>query len=482
MNFKKTVAIATAVGALAAISVPALAFENEFHGMYRLRAMVTNFENANGGVILGKDLPGATTLFEQRARLQYTAKASDDLKLVTHFEIDSTWGDTAYQNGRGMGGAMGADTVNLETKNVYLDFNCPLTGANVKVGIQPQIDAYKGIFFNDDVAGIFASKKFGGVTATAGFSRLQDYARQVPIAATAGAATAVGNPSGLASGTFNPFETANPLGKSTLDLALLDAKFAVSKDLTVGGSYYFLNYNPLTISRKDALNVHVIGVNAAAKLGIISADAFLAYQTGSELAVAGRDLSAFAGQVAVKADLAKAGTVRGNVLYTSGDDGKSTTKNKAWQSLSSGDTNTTSSNTYYDSKMVLLMRNVVNMDSDKALVNYTNNANRGLTLVTVGYDAAINDKLGASVNVGYAMSSQKYAADKSDSIGTELNAQVDYKMFSNLTASLTGAYVILGDAKKYTTTANTFTTAAQKAAGVKSDNPYLASVMFNYTF
>jgi hypothetical protein len=221
MNFKKTVAIATAVGALAAISVPAMAFENEFHGMYRLRAMMTNFENANAGVVLAKDAP-ATTVFEQRARLQYTAKASDDLKLVTHFEVDSSWGDTAYNNGRGFGGAMGADTVNLETKHVYLDFNCPLTGANVKVGIQPQVDAYKGIFFNDDVAGVFASKKFGGVTATAGFSRLQDFGRTTSAPTTAG---------GIA------FETANPLGKSTLDLALLDAKFAISKDLTVGGAY-----------------------------------------------------------------------------------------------------------------------------------------------------------------------------------------------------------------------------------------------------
>jgi hypothetical protein len=474
MNFKKAAAIATAVGALAAVSVPAMAFENEFHGMYRLRAMVTNFENA-GVSLLGKDSVD-TTLFEQRARIQYTAKASDDLKLVTHFEIDSTWGDTAYNNGRGLGGAQGADTVNLETKHVYLDYNCPLTGANVKVGIQPVADAYKGIIINDDAAGIFASKKFGGVTATAGFSRLQDFNRTTSTPTTTfTAAPTAANP-------ITPFETANPIGRNTLDLYLLDAKFAVSKALTVGGSYYLLRDNPKGVNRSDSLDVHAVGVNAAAKFGIISADAFFAYQAGSELATQGRDLSAFAAQAAIKANLDKAGTVRANVLYTSGDDGKSTTKVKAWQSLTSGDALTTSSNTYYDSKMVLLMRNVVNMDSDKALVNYTNNANRGLTLITVGYDATITDKLGASANIGYALTSQKYAADQSSSIGTELNAQLDYKMFSNLTTSLTGAYVILGDAKKYTTAANTFTTAAQKAAGVKSDNPYLASIMFNYTF
>ncbi len=460
MNFKKTVAIAAAAGALAAVSVPAMAFENEFHGMYRLRAIMSNFENANAGVVLAKDAPTAS-VFEQRARLQYTAKASDDLKLVTHFEIDSSWGDTAYNNGRGFGGGQGADTVNIETKHVYLDWNCPLTGANVKAGIQPIVDAYKGIFINDDVAGIFASKKIGAVTATAGFSRLQDANRTTSAPTTAG---------GVA------FETANPTGKNTLDLYVLDGKFAVSKDLTVGGSYYLLRNN-LTLSRGDTMDLHMVGANASAKLGIVTADAFLAYQGGSELAATGRDLAAYAAQVGVKANLDKAGVVRANVLYASG--GKSSdTKAKAWQNTTSGDTLATSSNTFYDSKMVLMMRNVVNMDTDKAIVQTINNGNRGVTLLTVGYDATISDKLGASANIGYAMASQKQVgataalSDKSTALGTEINAQIDYKMFSNLTTSLTGAYVILGDGKKY----------ANAAATVKNDNPYLTSVMFNYTF
>lgn len=457
MNIKKTAVIAAAVGAMAATAVPAMAMENEFHGMYRLRAMMSNFENANAAGALAKDAP-TMSVFEQRARLQYTAKASDDLKLVTHFEIDSSWGDAAYSTTgaaannslRGTGGGMGADTVNLETKNVYLDFNCPLTGANVKLGIQPLTDAYKGIMFNDDVAAAVVSKKIAGVTGTAAFSRLQDFA------------TATNS---------NP----NPIGKNTLDLYLLDAKYAVNKDLTVGGAYYLVRNNPVGVGRGDTLDVHTVGVNAAAKFGMISGDAFLAYQGGSELAAAGRDLNAFAAQVAVKADLDKMGMVRGNVLYASG--GKdSDSKAKAWQSLNSISPVTnnlgTSSNTYYDSKMVLLMRNIVNMDSDKALVQTINNSNRGVTLITVGYDTALTPKLGLTANIGYAMASQKQATDKSESLGTELNAQLDYKMFNNLTASLTGAYVILGDGLKY----------ASNASTVKRDDPYLTSVMFNYTF
>jgi len=426
MNFKKTVAIATAVGALAALSVPAMAMENEFHGMYRLRGMMSNYENSAGGV------SPTLAAFEQRARLQYIAKASNDLKLVTHFEIDSSWGEVAYGNGRGTGGAIGADTVNLETKNVYLDFNCPLTGANVKVGIQPLTDAFKGIFVNADMAGIVASKKVGGVTATAGFSRLFDYA------------------------------AAGATGKNTQDLFLLDAKLAVSKDLTLGGAYYLLRDNTVAaLKSSDSLDVHMVGVNAAAKFGIITADAFVAYQGGSELAATGRDLSAFAGQVAVKANLDKAGNVSGRVLFTSG--GKATdSKAKAWQSV--GNHSGSSENSYYEANMLLLMRSAYAMDSDKAIISTSNNGNHGVTLLAAGYDNKLTDKVGVSANIGYAMYSQKDAAANA-SIGTELNAQVDYKLFSNLTASLQAAYVVLGD-----------------GASKTADDPYLAGVMFNYTF
>ena len=437
MNFKKTVAIATAVGALAAVSVPAMAFENEFHGMYRMRGIMSNYENSGGGLLSNDS--STMTAFEQRARLQYAAKASDDLKLVTQFEIDSSWGDAAYSNGRGVGGAMGADTVNLETKHVYIEYNCPLTGANVKVGIQPQSDAYKGVFFNDDLGGVFAKKSFGAVTATAGFSRLQDKA------------------------------AANVNGDNTRDLYLLDGKLAVSKDLTVGASYYLLRDD---YAQSDSLDVHMFGVNAAAKLGIVSADAFLAYQGGSELGAApgstGRDLSAFAAQVAAKAAVGP-GTLHANVLYLSGDDGGS--KSNAWQPLTSNSTLTVASNNYYSSNMKLLVRNAYNMDSDKALVyNLTN-----LTLLAAGFDAKITDKLDASFNLGYAMANEKAGANSS-SIGTELNAQVNYKMFANLTASLEAAYVVLGDGMSKST-------GTLLSGGVAdADNPYLTTAMLNYTF
>ena len=164
MSLKKTVAIAAAAGALAAISVPAMAFENEAHGIYNLKWYNSNYESGSTGYLLPNGNANAiadrkmNSFFEQRARLFYTAKASDDLKLVVGFEIDSVWGDRdqgailqgSGSNGssnatysgafRNSGGAMEADAVNLETKHVYLDFKIPSTPTNVTVGIQPVKD------------------------------------------------------------------------------------------------------------------------------------------------------------------------------------------------------------------------------------------------------------------------------------------------------------------------------------------------------
>jgi hypothetical protein len=118
------------------------------------------------------------------------------------------------------------------------------------------------------------------------------------------------------------------------------------------------------------------------------------------------------------------------------------------------------------------------MDTDKAIVNFTNNNNAGLALFTVGYDYKFNDKLAASANLGYALASDSRGAN-SNSIGTEANIQIDYKLFSNLTASFEGAYVFLGDGMNKDVHSNQ----NLLVGGVKNaDDPYLTALMFNYTF
>lgn len=456
---KKKLVILGAAALTVAAAVPAFAIENEFHGMYRLRAMMTNFQAAGNSPLLSNESRDFT-LFEQRARLQYIAKANDDLKLVTHFEIDSSWGDAAYSNGRGIGGGLAADTVNLETKNVYLDFNVPSTPVNMKVGIQGFMDAYKGIFLFDDVAGAVATGKFGPATATAAFFRTYD--------------------SGSPNST--PSTSGNVFGKRNVDLYVLDGKFAPSKAVTVGASYYLAN-NDVNFSGQKT---HTFGVNAAAKAGIADLDAFLIYQGGDELyktatnTGSAKNLSAFAGQVAAKVAVGPA-AVRAAVLYASGDKGKDKDNSKAYQNIfasgAAGNApgSSTSSGVYYSSNMLILMRNIVNMDSDQSLVSSINNGNRGLQAAFVGADVKVNDKLSASVNIGHAfvdkrdMTSTAKEATTNKNIGTEFNANVNYALYPNLTATLQGGYALLGG---YT-----------KAGAVKDvKDPYLAGLMMNYTF
>jgi hypothetical protein len=373
MSLKKVVTIAAAAGALAAISVPAMAFENEFHGSYGLQYFLSNYENGAGGnplvtntaetvtkaavapkydpitgLVTAVGTPAVTSAnpaygtvagingdtshklktnnyFEQRARLSYNAKVSDDLKLVTTFEIDSVFGDraqgaipngTAYVGAfRNSGGAMETDAVNLETKDVYLDFKIPSTTTRVKAGIQNFNDSLKGIMFAVvDLAGIHTSTQIGAATLNAGYFRGYDSS----FAATGA-------------------QTARPRGMDNLDIGVLEAKLALSKDVNLGAVYYLyadgrmvasdltvaatpgtIN-NGLTASAATTLNV--FGLTGDAKVGPVSLSGFLAYQFGLVKNINSQSsdyLNALALNLAAKAAVGP-GTFRTAFLYTSGN-------------------------------------------------------------------------------------------------------------------------------------------------------------------
>jgi hypothetical protein len=125
MKLNKKIAVAAAVGALGMAAVPAMALENEFSGIYNLGFFMSNYDNGGTAVLNPKAMSNNNqtgNYFEQRARIKYSAKASDALTLVTHFEINSVFGGTGAAKTSNDSGQLDADTVN-STKNVYLDFN-----------------------------------------------------------------------------------------------------------------------------------------------------------------------------------------------------------------------------------------------------------------------------------------------------------------------------------------------------------------------
>jgi hypothetical protein len=457
---KKSLIVLGAAAMVAAAAVPALAFENEFHGMFRTYGYMTNAYSAQPataastlpgvagtagpGVFLSKDNHTAS-YFEQRARIQYIAKASDDLKLVTHFELDSLFGGgsaTKYQGNDG--GGLDADQVTLETKNVYLDFN--VAPVNVKIGIQPFNDAFQGVFGNFDGSGILATGKFGIVTPSLGWFR-------------------VGEETGSTATRFYP-------GNNSNDLLVFNAKAAVSKDLTVGASYYYLakDTNAFSATAPSAQQVHTLGVDAAAKFGPAAVSAFGAYQMGEYSDK--RDLAAAYALGTVAKVKVGPGNVNFSALYLSGDKNTSATSGNdfgGWQQLAP-----TGAVSYFSaSNMMLLVRNGASINTSSALGGTDlTKGGRGFFGAFAGFDGAMGKTFYAT-NVGYGQVA-KVRGTEDATIGYELNATVGYKLYDSLAVSLNGAYALLGDG---------MTKAALLPGGaLDAKDPYVTAVRVDYTF
>jgi hypothetical protein len=447
---KKNLVVLGAV-ALTAAAVPALAFENEFHGSFTVGGFISNAYNSGTGALILGDNAGTNNFIDQRARLQYIAKASDDLKLVTQFELDTKWGGRTggkYTNSSDAGG-LDADGINLETKHVYLDFNLPAAPLNVKLGILPWADAYKGTFgIVDDTAAVLTGK-FGKATATLAGVRVAD------------AAGASG--SGAVDGTV--------AGKSTVDLIVVDGKFAINKDMTVGANYYALLRDTGAVGGTTGVAefTNTVGVNFAGKFGPAAVDAWGGYQFGDYSETAGQDLKAYSFGATAKIK-AGPGTASVAALYLSGEDDGSGDIS-AWQAISA--------NTSYfnDANMWLLIRNPLSMNTSAALGgNDLTKGGRGLMGLFAGYNGAQN-KLLYGANVGYAQVAEERSGEDGY-LGTEVNAMVGYKLYDNLTVKFNAAYALLGDGGK----APIGNGGIYNSGSTDVDNPWVTNLLFQYVF
>ncbi|WP_136512957.1 alginate export family protein [Geomonas edaphica] len=430
-NKKLVVAVAAAL--TAASAVPALALENQFTGSFTAFFDTGNF--AGTGVLID-DSP-TSNYFVQRLRLGYTAKADDHVKLVTKFEFDyNFWGNSSYENARGGGGALGADTVNMETKHIYLDLNYPTI--NAKIGMQPVSDAFKGIVFDADMAGIVLSHEYSKATVTAGYSRFHDSADGKEVKTDV-----------------------NALGSKAFDMYLLDGKYTISKDLTVGAAYYYINDNhtPGKYTVYPEAKVHTLGLNAAGVVGPLSLDGFAVKQFGD--LTTGRDAKGYAFNVGAKMALA-GGTARSEFLYVSGG------KNAFY--VPASDNGYTEGGQFYNSEMIMLGRDKWATTIDNAIIYDVNNNEEGVIMGTIGYDYNFTDKITAAANAGFAAVAKDLNNTDSKYLGTELNAEAYYKLTANVTLGARGGYVILGDHAKGI------------AIGGDSDNLWDMKLIANYSF
>jgi len=478
MKNRNVLAALTVVGLAAATAVPAMALENEFHGMFSARYINSNFnrtQTTDYGPGDGNYEPSGKTkkqysanFIEQRARLQYIAKANADIKLVTHFELDyAYWGNSSYTVARNGGAAIGADTVNIETKNIYLDANVA-KNLNMKLGMMPNNDAFKGVLFDADMAGVLLSSSYGKFSPSIGYFRFSDTGAGVD----------------------------KVLGHNTSDMFMLDGKFEVNKDLKIGAAYYHfrdnqtsastvttaatgtiigtladgtpvydstLPFTPATSSTvytdKD-VKIHAFGINAEYTTGPLTLNGFAIYETGWN---SKRYTNAFAGNVGAKLKVGP-GTARTEFLYVTGDGG-GTGRSNAFYSVDG-------EHGFYDNEMVILGRDKNAYTTDNAIIFNAGNGGKGQIGGYIGYDLPINAKLTTAFNAGFAaVAKDANNAHKSNYLGTEINAEANYKLLDSLTVSTRVAYVALGDYYK-----------GVALNGETPANPYDAKLIFKYTF
>jgi len=480
-KFQKQMLTIAAAGALTAVTaLPAMAFENEFHGTYTFNTLFSNMGIAgdfNPGTASSADPTKnwgehrkMNNYFEQRTRIQYIAKASDDLKLVTHFEINNRFGNAKDVNG---GGAdLDTDGTNIVTKHAYLDFNIGKS-FNVKTGLQPYKDSLKGIFIDADVPMVLTTTKLGAYTLGIGFGRYaDDYNGTAPYNSTR-------------------------LGDANKDLFVMDNSYAISKDTKLGLSYYFLadyantgasgqayvpgTTTPYNHTNDQALLLHTFGLNGETKIGGINLSGFAAMQAGHQKQAGPNNTSkqyhGWAANVAANTKLG-IGTAKTAFLFTSGNNSSRDAHYNGWV--------TTTVNSYNESGMMIIARNTYN--SPTTTDGYIRRNVTNIALLTAGYDAKLTDKFNLNTNVGFgwAPSSADAPYDLStvsptrrnscDFMGTEINLEAAYQLYKNLKLQAQAGYMILGGYYKNSTYKSGTTNDADP------ENPYAMRLQARYSF
>lgn len=502
-KFQKQMLTIAAAGALTAVTaLPAMAFENEFNGSFTLKTYLSNYDNAQGSFVaatqvspVGRVNVKTNNYTDQRFRLGYNAKASDDLKLVTQFEVNTRWGNrnvnastaavpvnqTTNANSLGLGGGVDSDAVNLATRWIYLDFNVGKS-VSVKAGLQPMKDQLKGLYFDADLPAAQVAYKTGGYTMNMLYSR------------------------------FNDANAAN-LGDMSSDLFGLENTFAFSKDTKMSLVYYLNSDNSthtdtpnIGISRQKKINT--LGLSGQTKIGALDLSGFAAMQAGYQknagnaLTAAGMRTMNYHGWAANVAGKMKAGSgvAKAGFLFTSGNNatGDRTAHNNAWQTISDAN-NAVGQNSYNESGMMLLARNTSMSGTNTD--NYFRKPVSNIALLTMGYDANLTEKVYLNGNVGFAWAPSSASENHmnyelggvaaalasatgynsrlnnaSDFMGTEINLETGYKLYKNLTLKAQAAYVILGGYYKNSGFGSDGVTAKTP------DNPFTTRLAATYSF
>ncbi|MHB1397998.1 MAG: hypothetical protein ACYDAI_08815 [Trichloromonadaceae bacterium] len=467
-KYLKTAAAALALVALAA---PAMA-DQKISGYFRTQFVADNFNGPPFTTTFGQmasDDKRTATQIDNRFRLMYQNNLNEYVSFVYFAEIDTAWGQSG-KAAAGQGGTDGADGVNVETKNVYLDFKIPDSIVSARIGVQGVGLGPDGIVLGDDMAAARVNLQFSPmVNVTTVYSKWRENDITEWDDVDFYAATLNLKPSDAI--------------KFNLDLGYLDQnsfKAQVGPFDTTAFALIRDGLEDLGLTAADAIalagetssELIVVGVGAEANLGAAKLTGYAAHTNGKMEfgpGVPDTDLSGFMATAKVTAKLGMADTGLRLTWYSADDDATDDEYNGFIGDLSGG---------VYE----FAGENLSIFFAD-ALYNNTNGGRRALIdaayqghgLLAINATANMNftktvyGKFGA----GYFMATEDAAneigsAKEDKELGIEVAARVGTKIAEKVDLSLGGAYAFLGDFYQVGTT--------------DPDNVYKVSVALNVPF
>jgi hypothetical protein len=360
--------------------------EVKLNGYFRTQMQADNVDG-NGA----KDAPTDAAV-DQRLRMLVTNQLNDNVKVVYYGEVDTVWGVNSGTKLAG-GGQVGADGINVETKNAYVAFKVPNSMFDFTVGIQGFNLGFDGVVIFQDAAGVAANMKLSDTaTVTAHYAKFNE------------TATIDANDTDYyaAKGSFK-------LGESKLGVIGL-----------------FVNDNTNT-TENDVMG---LGAEFNGKFGGAGVNAWLLYTDQDFDAVAGRDQTGYG--ASVQAVFGKAAV---RATYLSGDDGTGTSGDQLLTDIGGGAFMFVNENlqiNFYD-----VYYN--NLGSTAKALKRT----QGLMALNAKYDMMLGDmylKLGA----GYFLTAEENVAGE-DELGMEIAARLGQKIAEKVDVSLNAAYATAGD-------------------------------------
>ncbi len=396
---RKLIALIGAFAVVFTFSASAMALEHEFGGYWRVRM----YKQEN---FTGEDKTEARNVSQTdtRTRIYYIAKINDNLKLVNKFEMDAIFGDNPEKNTYG---DVGADSVSVEVKNTYADFN--LGDFNFKIGVQGAKLA-RGFLFKDDFAGAVITYKSDAV--------------KVPFI------------------WIKPYEGSSSGGKDKdeedVDYYALAPSFKLGKSIKLTPYVMHATSDDASSWGKTAafedLSITWVGADLDAKLGGAKIWLTAISESGDAQDVATKD------NYDIGASLAAAGIsfgfgpvdIHGQIFHATGDSNGADKDLEAFWVPADQD--------YGWSE---IMGNGI--FDNQASSNSPADVISDITAYNVGISFKPADKMKLAIDLWQANLAENDASNEDD-LGTEFDVKLTYKLLDNLKLEVVGAYLNTGNA------------------------------------